>query len=158
MHLYGRQVVHCNIIAASCQSSQLSSGANQIYATIQNGHCQRFIFEIIRYSKAGGHHVRSLVMFIFACFIFFYLCIVQFNLLVVTNKILIYLFIYIYLNKSCNLDPCPTILVKECIDILAKPKANIINLFLVQGNFPEPFKQAHVSPLLKRTLPTQKRL
>ena len=31
-----------------------SSGANQIYATIQNGHCKRFIFEIIRYSKAGG--------------------------------------------------------------------------------------------------------
>ena len=38
-----------------------SSGANQIYAMIQNGHCKRFIFEIIRYSKAGGHHVRSLV-------------------------------------------------------------------------------------------------
>ena len=38
-----------------------SSGANQIYATTQNGHCQRFIFEIIRYSKTGGHHVRSLV-------------------------------------------------------------------------------------------------
>ena len=38
-----------------------SSGANQIYPTIQNGHCKRFIFEIIRYSRAGGHHVRSLV-------------------------------------------------------------------------------------------------
>ena len=39
-----------------------SSGDNQIYATIQNGHCKRFIFEIIRYLKAGGHHVRSLVL------------------------------------------------------------------------------------------------
>ena len=25
--------------------------------------CKRFIFEIIRYSKARGHHVRSLVLF-----------------------------------------------------------------------------------------------
>ena len=39
-----------------------SSGANQIYATIQNGHCKRFIFEITRSSRAGGHHVRSLVV------------------------------------------------------------------------------------------------
>ena len=42
-----------------------SSGANQIQATIQNGHCKRFIFKIIRYSKARGHHVRSLVNYIF---------------------------------------------------------------------------------------------
>ena len=28
---------------------------------IQNGHCKRFIFEITRSSRAGGHHVRSLV-------------------------------------------------------------------------------------------------
>ena len=31
----------------------------------ENGHCKRFIFEIIRYSKAGGHHVRSLVSNLF---------------------------------------------------------------------------------------------
>ena len=36
--------------------------ANQIYASIQNWHCKQFIFEIIRYSKAGGHHMRSLVI------------------------------------------------------------------------------------------------
>ena len=56
-------------------------------------------------------------------------------------------------NKSCILDQCPTILVKECIHILAKPIANIINLSLAQGNFPEPFKQTHVSLLKKPSLP-----
>ena len=40
-----------------------SSSANQIYATIQNRHCKRFIFEITRSTRAGGHHVRSLVSF-----------------------------------------------------------------------------------------------
>ena len=33
---------------------RFSSGANQINAAIQNGHCKQFIFEIIIYSKAGG--------------------------------------------------------------------------------------------------------
>ena len=53
-------------------------------------------------------------------------------------------------NKQCNLDPCPTFLVKACIDQLATPITNIINYSLSEGIFPECFKQALVSPLLKK--------
>ena len=59
-------------------------------------------------------------------------------------------------NKSCNLDPCPTSLIKECVDLLGRPIAAIINGSLSQGIFPEQFKQAHVTPLLKKaSLPKQ---
>ena len=53
-------------------------------------------------------------------------------------------------NKQCALDPCPTFLVKECIDQLATPITGIINYSLSEGVFPEPFKKALVSPLLKK--------
>ena len=53
-------------------------------------------------------------------------------------------------NKSCDLDPCPTSLVKDCINILALPITNIINLSLSEGIFPDCFKQALVTPLLKK--------
>ncbi len=53
-------------------------------------------------------------------------------------------------NKSCDLDPCPTSLVKDCIDLLVTPITNIINLSLSEGIFPDCFKQALISPLLKK--------
>ena len=53
-------------------------------------------------------------------------------------------------NKSCDLDPCPTFIVKECKEILATPIMNIINLSLSEGIFPGRFKQALVTPLLKK--------
>ena len=53
-------------------------------------------------------------------------------------------------NKSCDLDPCPTFIVKECRDILAVPIMHIINLSLSEGIFPDRFKQALVTPLLKK--------
>ena len=53
-------------------------------------------------------------------------------------------------NKFCDLDPCPTSIVKECMDILVTPITKIINLSLSEGIFPSQFKQALVSPLLKK--------
>ena len=54
--------------------------------------------------------------------------------------------------KSSDLDPIPTSLVKDCIDILIIPITSIINLSLTGGSFPSHFKSAHVSPLLKKPL------
>ena len=54
-------------------------------------------------------------------------------------------------NKSCDLDPLPTILLKACLDVLIKPITDIINASLCSGLFPEDFKCAHVNPILKKT-------
>ena len=53
-------------------------------------------------------------------------------------------------SKSWDLDPIPTSLVKDCIDILITPITSIINLLLTEGSFPSHFKSALVSPLLKK--------
>ena len=53
-------------------------------------------------------------------------------------------------TKSCDLDPIPTALVKECADILVTPITNIINYSLREGSFPNCFKTANVTPLLKK--------
>lgn len=59
-------------------------------------------------------------------------------------------------SKSCDLDPIPTTLLKDCIDILVTPITSIVNLSLLEGVFPACFKTAHVSPLLKKsTLDTE---
>ena len=56
--------------------------------------------------------------------------------------------------KSSDLDPIPTSLVKDCIDILITPITSIINLSLTEGSFPSHFKSAHVSPPpFEKTLP-----
>ena len=52
--------------------------------------------------------------------------------------------------KSSDLDPLPTSLVKDCIDILVTPIVSIVNLSLSEGCFPSHFKSAIVSPLLKK--------
>ena len=49
--------------------------------------------------------------------------------------------------KSSDLDPGPTRLVKDCIDILVTPIASIVNVSLSAGCFPSHFKSALVSPL-----------
>ena len=54
-------------------------------------------------------------------------------------------------NKSCELDPLPTVLLKYCLDKLLKPITDIINASLCSGLFPDDFKHAHVNPLLKKT-------
>ena len=55
--------------------------------------------------------------------------------------------------KSSDLDPIPTSLVKDCIDILITPITSLINLSLTEGSFPSHFKSAHVSPPFEKPLP-----
>ena len=56
------------------------------------------------------------------------------------------------LNKSsnafCALDPMPTWLVKDCLDV---PITNIVNKSLSLGVFPRSMKAALVKPLIKKT-------
>ena len=52
--------------------------------------------------------------------------------------------------KSSDLDPLPTSLVKDCIDILFTPIVSVVNVSLSEGSFPSHFKYALVSPLLKK--------
>ena len=54
-------------------------------------------------------------------------------------------------SKTCSLDPWPTFLVKRCIDILLPSVTKLVNLSLQDGVFPEPFKNATVTPLIKKT-------
>ena len=55
------------------------------------------------------------------------------------------------ISKVCDLDPCPTSIIKECLDLLAKPLMTIINVLISQGVFLQHFKQAHITPLLKKS-------
>ena len=54
-------------------------------------------------------------------------------------------------TKSCSLDPWPTFLVLEFLDILITPITSIINASLAQGTCPNFFKEAHVTPILKKS-------
>ena len=53
--------------------------------------------------------------------------------------------------KSCDLDPIPTTLLRECIDVLVTNITPIVNVSLSEGVFPSCFKTAYVSPLLKKS-------
>ena len=53
-------------------------------------------------------------------------------------------------SKSCNFDPIPTSLVKECADILITPITKIVNYSITEGSFPNCFKMAYVTPLQKK--------
>ena len=53
-------------------------------------------------------------------------------------------------NKSCGLDPAPTWLVKEFADELVPFLTNMFNKSIVTGCFPELFKVAEVTPILKK--------
>ena len=55
-------------------------------------------------------------------------------------------------SKTCSLDPCPTHIVKQCIDILLPSLTKLVNLSLKNGIFPNPLKQAIVTPLLKKSI------
>ena len=65
-----------------------------------------------------------------------------------TNEVLI--IIKKYPNKSCDIDPFPTLLLKSCIDQLIFPITTIINLSMQSGVVPQDFKQALVNPLIKK--------
>ena len=53
-------------------------------------------------------------------------------------------------NKTCGLDPCPTALVKDTVVAHEPTVLDIINGSLKYGVFPQPFKQADVTPVLKK--------
>ena len=53
-------------------------------------------------------------------------------------------------NKSCDLDPIPTWLLKCCIEELLPVITTLVNSSLATGCFPEPFKEAIIRPLLKK--------
>jgi exonuclease III len=53
-------------------------------------------------------------------------------------------------DKQCDLDPLPTALLKKCLPVLATTITNIVNLSLSTGVFPTEFKQAIVTPLIKK--------
>ena len=53
-------------------------------------------------------------------------------------------------TKSCSLDPIPTFLLKDCLDILLSSITKLVNHSLIEGSFPNSFKKAVVTPLIKR--------
>ena len=53
-------------------------------------------------------------------------------------------------SKSCLLDPLPTFLIKECIDILLPSLTKLVNCSLMEGCVPDAFKSAVVTPLIKK--------
>ena len=54
-------------------------------------------------------------------------------------------------SESCDLDPIPANILEALLDILIKPITTIINLPLESGTFTLSFKEAHVTPLLKKS-------
>ena len=53
-------------------------------------------------------------------------------------------------NKSCDLDPIPTNLLKNILPSVLQLITNIVNLSLEHGMFPDTLKLALVKPLLKK--------
>ena len=53
--------------------------------------------------------------------------------------------------KQCDLDPLPTWLLKDSIDLLAPYIAHLFNTSLATGCVPDAFKVAYITPLLKKS-------
>ena len=53
-------------------------------------------------------------------------------------------------TKSCLLDPLPTFLLRDCLDILLPSIIKLVNYSLSDGSFPSAFKRAVVTPLIKK--------
>jgi len=53
-------------------------------------------------------------------------------------------------TKSCALDPIPTFLLKEVIDVLLPYLTSMVNASLREGRLPQSQKHAVVTPLLKK--------
>ena len=52
-------------------------------------------------------------------------------------------------TKCCSLDRIPTFLLKDCLDILSSI-TKLVNYSLIEGSFPNSFKKAVVTPLIKK--------
>ena len=57
-------------------------------------------------------------------------------------------------TKSCLLDPLPTFLIKECIDILLPSLTKLVNCSLMEGYVPDAFKSAVVTLIKTPNLPS----
>ncbi len=55
-------------------------------------------------------------------------------------------------NKSCSLDPCPTWLVKGCLEALLPIITEVVNLSLLTPTVPENLKEAIIMPLIKKLI------
>ena len=55
----------------------------------------------------------------------------------------------LWANKSCELDPLPTRLLKECTDVLAPSKTSIVNAHIGESHVLKK-KQEHIRSLLKK--------
>lgn len=53
-------------------------------------------------------------------------------------------------SKSCELDPVPTFLTKQCLNSLLPHVSSVVNKSLQESHVPAQFKQAIVRPLLKK--------
>ena len=49
-------------------------------------------------------------------------------------------------TKSCSLDPIPTFLLKDFLDILLHSITKLVNYSLIKGSVPNSFKKAVVTP------------
>ena len=54
-------------------------------------------------------------------------------------------------SKSCELDPVPTFIIKQCVDAIVPHLTLIVNKSLQSGHFSDSLKVAHIRPLLKKT-------
>ena len=52
--------------------------------------------------------------------------------------------------KSCELDPIPSKLLIECLDSILPSLSDLFNSSLASGIFPQCFKSAHITPILKK--------
>ena len=52
--------------------------------------------------------------------------------------------------KSCELDPIPSKLLIECLDSILPSLIDLFNSSLASGIFPQCFKSALVTPILKK--------
>ena len=55
------------------------------------------------------------------------------------------------LSKSCELDPLPAVVLKDCLTVLVPTIMRIINLSLSTGVVPDTLKVAILSPTLKKS-------
>ena len=53
-------------------------------------------------------------------------------------------------SKSCDQDPIPTSVLKNCLDISITPITDIIKISIETSTFPQNFKEVHVRPVLKK--------
>ena len=54
-------------------------------------------------------------------------------------------------NKSPGVDGIPPTLLKEIVEQISTPLANVFNLSLEEGIVPSEWKEANITPLFKRT-------